>query len=148
MHWTQYISAVGIPVIAAIAAWIAFRQSQIARNKLKLDLFEKRMEVYGAVRKALTEISRQGKLTIEQQTQYLQETRSARWLFGSEVFSYLDTTLWHKIVDLELHNTMSKDSETPERSKHIQERAETMKWMIRQYKEFDALVENYLTLKH
>ena len=148
MHWTQYISAVGIPVIAVTAAWIAFRQSQTARDKLKFDLFEKRMEVYVAVRKALTQISQQGNLTLEQQVQYIQGTRSARWLFGPEVFNYLDTTLWHKIVDLELHNTMSKDSETPERSKHIQERAETMKWMIRQNKEFDALVENYLTLKH
>lgn len=148
VHWTQYISAIGIPIIAALAAWIAFRQFQIARNKLKLELFDKRMEVYSAAREALSNIARQGDLTTEQQIQYLQGTGSARWLFGHEVSNYLDTTLWHKIVDLELHNTMSKDSEDPERSKHILERAETMKWMIRQHKEFDALVESYLTLKH
>ena len=52
MHWTEYISPIGIPIIAAIAAWIAFRQFQIARNKLKLDLFDKRMEVYTAVRES------------------------------------------------------------------------------------------------
>lgn len=148
MHWTQYISAIGIPIIAAIAAWIAFRQFQIARNRLKLDLFDKRMEVYEAVREALGNISRQGNLTQEQQIEYLQGTRTARWLFGPEVYHYLDETLWHKIVDLELHNTMSKGSAGPERSRHIQERADTLKWMITQYKEFDALVANYLTLKH
>lgn len=148
VHWTQYISAIGIPLIAALAAWIAFRQFQIARNKLKLELFDKRMEIYSTVRETLSSIARQGRLTQEQEIQYLQGTRSARWLFGPEVSNYLDETLWHKIVDLELHNTMSKGSGDPERVKHIQERAETMKWMISQHKEFDAMVESYLTLKH
>ncbi len=132
-----------------LAALIAFRQFQIARNKLKLDLFDKRMEVYSAVREALGNIARQGNLTPEQEIQYSQGTRSARWLFGPEVSNYLDKSLWHKITDLELHNTMSKDSESPEqRVRHIQERAEIMKWMFKQFKEFDALVEDYLTLKH
>lgn len=87
MHWTQYIPLIGIPIIATIAAWIAFRQSQIARNKLKLDLFDRRMEVYTAVREALGSITMKGKLTQEQQILYLQGTRAAQWLFGPEVLS-------------------------------------------------------------
>lgn len=147
MHWTQYVTAIGIPIIAATAAWIAFRQFQIARNRLKLDLFDKRIEVYEAVREALSSISRQGNLTQEQQIQYLQGTRTARWLFGPEVFQYLDETLWHKIVELEYYNTMSRDSEGGARSQHIQAKTETFKWMISQYKEFDALVAEYLSLQ-
>lgn len=148
MHWAQYIPPVGIPMIAAIAAWIAFRQSQIARNKLKLDLFERRMEVYTAVREALGRIARQGNLAQDEQIQFLQGTRTAKWIFGPEVAKYLDETLWHKIANLELHNTMSKDSADPERLQHIQARAETMKWMMKQYEEFDALVSKYLSLRH
>lgn len=102
VHWTAYISPIVAPIIAGIATWIAFRQSQISRNKLKLDLFEKRMEVYNAVRKALGEVTRQGKLTQEQQFEYLQGTRTARWLFGHEVYTYLDEILWNRLVDLEL----------------------------------------------
>lgn len=52
-HWTAYVTAVVVPVIALIAAWIAFRQWQIARNKLKLDLYDKRMAVCEVVRKTL-----------------------------------------------------------------------------------------------
>lgn len=148
MHWTQYVSPIGIPIIAAIAAWIAFRQFQIARNKLKFDLFDKRMEVYNAVREALGNITRQGNLTQEQQLQYLQGTRTARWLFGKEVYTYLDETLWRKITDLELHNTLSKDSSDPERIKHVQARAEAFKWIVAQYKDFDALAAKYLALRH
>jgi len=76
VHWTTYISAIVLPIIAGIAAWIAFRQSQHARNKLKLDLFDKRMAVFGAVREALGDIARQGALTNEQQLFYLQGTRA------------------------------------------------------------------------
>ena len=148
VHWTEYISPIGIPIIAAIAAWIAFRQFQIARNKLKLDLFDKRMEVYTAVREALGNITRQGNLTQEQQLQYLQGIRTARWLFGKDVFTYLDETLWHKIVDLEMHNELSKDPSDPERIKHVRARTETFRWMSAQYREFDALVAKYLELRH
>jgi len=149
VHWTEYISAIVLPIIAGIAAWIAFRQSQIARNKLKLDLFDKRMAVYGAVREALGSIARQGGLTDEQQFFYLQGTRAARWLFGPEVFVYLDEVLWHKIIDLELNNTMLKDSRDPqERTKYAQARADLFEWMTEQFKLFDVMVEEYLVLRH
>lgn len=148
MYWTSYVTAIALPIIAAIAAWIAFRQSQIARNKLKLDLFDKRMAVYSVVREALGTAATHGNLTQEQQIHYLQGTRSARWLFGIEIFVYLDEVLWHKIVDFELHNTMSKGSSDPERTRHIYAKAETLKWLVAQYKVFDELVAEHLTLQH
>lgn len=147
-HWTAYITAVVIPIIALIAAWIAFRQSQIARNKLKLDLFEKRMAVYETVQKTLGTAASRGRLTPEEEVSYLAGIHSARWLFGPEVFKYLDETLWHKIVDLDLHNSMLKEPPGEERSKHVRERAETLKWLVAQLKEFDKLCINYLSLKH
>ena len=148
-HWTAYLTALALPVIAVIGAWIAFRQSQIARNKLKLDLFDKRMGVYQAVREGLSSAATHGKLTHEEEVKYLIGTRPAQWLFGPEVFTYLDETLWHKIVDLGLHNAMSEGrTNDNERVKHIHARAETMKWLVAQYKEFDKLCADYLTLKH
>jgi hypothetical protein len=149
VYWTSYVTAILVPVIAGIAAWIAFRQSQIARNRLKLDLFDKRMAVYQAVREALGTAATQGNLTLEQQIKYLQGTRTAQWLFGPKVSAYLDETLWHKIVDLELHNTMSKGPpESAERVQHIHAKADTLLWLVAQYKAFDALVAEHLTLRH
>lgn len=52
-HWTSYITALTIPVIAIVAAIIAYRQWRTAQSKLKLDLFEKRMVVYQAARDML-----------------------------------------------------------------------------------------------
>lgn len=147
-HWTAYVSAVVIPIIALIGAWIAFRQSQIARNKLKLDLFEKRLAVYQVVREALGGVAAKGRLTQEQEFQYLVGIRSARWLFGSEVFDYLDKTLWHEIVEIGLHQTMMDSPQSEERNKHIVAHREAMQWFLDQYKVLDGLCDKYLSLSH
>lgn len=148
LHWTSYVTAIAIPIIALVAAWIAFRQSQLARRKLKLDLFDKRMEVYEAVRTALGTAARSGKLTNEQEIEYLLGVRSAKWLFGPDVYEYLDKTLWHKIVDLGLHNSMMEGPRDNESTKHIHARADTIKWLVAQYQEFDKLCAKYLRLEH
>ena len=131
-----------------IAAWVAYQQAQIARSKLKLDLFDKRMAVYEAVRTALGAAASRGKLTQEEEIAYMVGTRPAQWLFGPEVFKYLDETLWRKIVDLGLHNSMSEGSHSDERTKHIYAKAETMQWLVAQYKEFDRICADYLSLRH
>jgi hypothetical protein len=147
-HWTAYVTAVVVPVIALIGAWIAFRQSQIARNKLKLDLYDRRFEIYEAVQKTLGTITAQGKLGLGDEVMYLSGIQSAKWLFSPEVAAYLETTLWHKIVDFGLHNTMSEGPPSDERNKHVRARAETMKWLMAQHKELDRLCGPYLELKH
>ena len=147
-HWTAYVTALVVPIVALTAAWIAFRQWQIARNKLKLDLYDKRMAVYEVVRKALSVATSHGKLSHDDEIEYLTGIRTAKWLFGPKVATYLEETLWHKIVDFGLHNTMSSSSSGDERTKHVHARAETMKWLMAQYKEIDNLCAPYLQLKH
>lgn len=148
-HWTAYVTALVLPTIALIAAWIAFRQSQIARNKLKLDLFDRRMAVYQTVRDTLAIAVTNGKLAQEDEVKYLVGIRPAQWLFGSEVLKYLDGTLWDKIVDFGLHNAMLEGRpDDEERVKHIHARADNIKWLVAQYKELDKLCERYLSLKH
>jgi hypothetical protein len=50
--WIEYVKALGTPLAALVAAFIggfiAYRQMQTAKNKLKLDLFDKRVAVYKA----------------------------------------------------------------------------------------------------
>lgn len=147
-HWTAYVSAIALPTIALIAAWIAFRQSQIARNKLRLDLFDKRMEVYKVVRDTLGCVMRNGRLTSDEQIAYLSGTRTARWLFDSAVWEYVDQKLWGAIVDLELHNSMIDGSSNDERTKHIHARKDLMLFFGKQYKEFDKLCASSLRLRH
>jgi len=52
--------------VACIAARIAWRQAKTQEYKVKLDLFERRMKIYDAVREALMMIYRDGKISNEQ----------------------------------------------------------------------------------
>jgi hypothetical protein len=45
-HWTAYVSAFAVPAIAVLGVFIALLQARTARNKLKLDLFDRRFAVY------------------------------------------------------------------------------------------------------
>ena len=143
------MTAFFVPTVALIATVIAHQQSRTARNKLKFDLFDKRMAVYDCVREALGNAATHGNLSQEQQIVFLSSIQPAKWLFGPEVAMYLEKELWHKIVDLELHNTLSKDNPNEEeRVNHIHLRGEIMKWLMRQHEEFDKLCKPYLTLTH
>ena len=149
-HWTAYVTALTVPVLATLGAAIAYRQWRTAQNKLKLDLFDKRMLVYQAARDALRHITSHAELGPEQQIKYLSGIQTAKWLFGSEVDTYLSKTLWHKIIDLELHRTMVYDAPTdnPERGKHVQLKAETLKWLMDQYSVLDIKFSKYMALGH
>jgi len=148
IHWTAYSTAIAGPFIAVIAAWIAFRQWQLARNKLKLDLFDRRMAVYEAVRTMLGKATRAGKLTLEEEVEFLSGVQTAKWLFGPEVQTYLEKELWNKIVDFGYQNTMMASASGNQRAEHIKARTEIFKWIMSQYEQLDKLCKPYLTLRH
>ena len=50
LHWTAYLSALSVPMIALFGAIIAWRQTRTARERLKLDLFDRRFAQYDAAR--------------------------------------------------------------------------------------------------
>ena len=150
VHWTAYVTALTIPILAGIGAFIAYRQWRTAQNKLKLDLFEKRVLVYEAVRDTLGHIAAHGSISQDQQIKYLSGIQTAKWLFDKKVHDYLNETLWHKIVDLELHHKLSsaENRGDPERSKHIHLQAETLKWLVAQYSVLDSKCEKFMAIGH
>jgi len=150
VHWTAYVTAFTVPMLAAIGALIAYRQWRTAQNKLKLDLFDKRMLVYQAARDALGHITSHAELGHEQQIKYLSGIQTAKWLFGPEVNAYLSETLWGKMIDLELHRSMvyGVSTDHPERNQHVQLKAETLNWLIAQHSALDNMCSKYMVLGH
>lgn len=63
---------------------------------------------------------------------------------------YLHVTLWHKIIDLELHSKLSDSSngDSEKRSKHIHLQAETLQWLVSQYSVLERMCAKYMTLGH
>jgi hypothetical protein len=59
-HWVEIVSRPSTPIVATVAATIAgligYRQWRTAQNKLKLDLFERRLAVHTAAMRFLSHI--------------------------------------------------------------------------------------------
>ncbi|MGJ7573261.1 hypothetical protein ACSFBX_22240 [Variovorax sp. RB2P76] len=49
-HWTAILAALLTPTVAIIAVYVALINARTARNKLKLDLFDKRIKVFSTIR--------------------------------------------------------------------------------------------------
>lgn len=86
-----------VPILGPIAtlavgcavAFIAWQQWQLARNKLRLDLFDRRYKVYDATRKFLAIFARDYTFTDSQLGEFAADTSEAEFLFGSDVVDYL-----------------------------------------------------------
>ena len=96
--WISILQALSVPVIAALAAIIGFRQWRTAHQKLGVDLFEKRWETYVGIRKVISKVARHGTATDEDFWDYVRATDRADFLFGDDVTALLkeinDSMAW------------------------------------------------------
>jgi hypothetical protein len=77
-------------IIAAIVAVIAFLQWVTAREKIVLDLFEKRFAVYEELRSAISYQIRHARTDDEHYLKFARAVSRSKLLFGPEVFSVLE----------------------------------------------------------
>jgi len=89
-HWTAYLTALMTPVVACIAAWIAYRNYTTSRNKLKLDLFDRRYALYQELNEIRTVAFEVSEFTYEHIHRLTALRIKARWVFGQTVMNYLD----------------------------------------------------------
>jgi hypothetical protein len=87
-------------LVATIVAWIAYQQFRLAREKFKLDLFEKRFAVYSAARKLVSIIVQKAHIENKDLFDSLRDTHDSTFLFDQEIVDYLEV-LYHKAVDLD-----------------------------------------------
>lgn len=148
-HWTQYLSALLTPVVAGFGIYIAWRQAQTARRKLKLELFAKRFAVYEAARALVFQVFIKGGVSSEAMGAYMLGTSEARWLLDESVNTYLRKSLLRKAVDLQ---DLSADLEGlpvgAERSQKVRARDEIKDWFKQQDDVLIAFFSPYLRLEH
>lgn len=84
----EVLKAGGVVVIGLLGAFIAYKQYQLGREKLKLDLYEKRYTVYAAVRNVLVRIVREGAFNASKDDPVREfdiATRDAEFLFENDL---------------------------------------------------------------
>jgi len=153
VQWTSYMSALSVPLFAACAALIAYRQWKTARDKLKLDLFDRRMALYQA---ASAELVRawggwEDMDTGDAVADNL-KLAEAKWLTSSEVASYLQQPFRKRLeeladfaVILEGHDIDSPDYDSVGHDARLAERTAIYERIV---EKLDELFYPFLTLNH
>jgi hypothetical protein len=148
-HWTAYVSALMVPLVAVLGVAIAYRQWRTAQNKLKLDLFEKRFAVYDAARRLLATVMTSGRVSDEEMFKFFAGTREAKWLLDAGVAHYLDKELRRQMLQLQTLNAELEGLPVgPDRSANVKAQTEIKTWMLEQYEVLDGKFSPFLTLAH
>jgi hypothetical protein len=110
--WLTVLAALLTPTIAGFGIYIAWRQARTARNKLRLDLFDRRYVIYRAVVETIAKVNRQGYLLAPDLEEFLLATRGARWLFDDDIGKYIDEKIWVNIRKLMAELADQQENET------------------------------------
>jgi hypothetical protein len=102
--WEKFVStsaAFLTPLIALIAAWIAYQQHSTQRRQLKLSLFDRRWKVFDAARRLIGAAIIKANVAQEELRTFLIETSGAEFLFGSEILAF-NKSIYDNAVELEM----------------------------------------------
>lgn len=129
--------------VAVTQAAIAERNWRTANDRIVLDLFERRLEIFDGIRSIVGEVMRSGTAPDEVLNRYWQAIDRVPYFFGAEVQDFVET-MRRNMIQLNLANTMMEDMLAPDRSKWVQKRHDEFSKVIEFYRASPALFGPYL----
>jgi hypothetical protein len=83
--WAQYLQALSVPTVAVFGLYIGYRQWLTAHEKVKLDLFDRRLEAYRRLKDAVAPVNASGKVRNEDADAFAHAMHDMRFLFDEEM---------------------------------------------------------------
>ena len=140
------INGLGLLGVGLFGVFIAYRQMVTARTKLQLDLYDKRLPVFDAVRVFLAEIATKGTMTDDAFIAYSKGIGNARFLFDEEIGTYL-TELRKAGIEIQMyHDQMQGQPVGPARANFVQLKANRLIWLVGQMDTLEERFSPYLQL--
>ncbi|WP_143044687.1 hypothetical protein [Delftia lacustris] len=168
--WLEFIKAVA-PLLAAllaagVGAWVAHKfgriqesiarqqaetakaSSSTARNKLKLDLFDRRMAIYKAAADAISIAGRQGDFSTENEYTFESGVQGARWLFGNDVVAYIEDELRPLFGRIRYAASVLEDQESEQgKQKAAVQKSKIIIELMNHRSKVDSVFAEYLRLE-
>lgn len=121
-------------IIAVIGAYIAYQQQKINKHKLRLDLYDRRLNIYRSIMNFISTVTQDGEVNIEDIIKYKVLTSDAEFLFDKEVKEMIN----------EIYNNALKF-----RKKNIKNMDDTdlLAWFTEQYDTVNEIFQKYLSFK-
>jgi hypothetical protein len=153
MTWQTVVtvsSGLLTPVIAIIATYIAWQQWKGNELKLKLERYEKRLNIYQEVVMMLSRIMRDADAKLEDLMTFRANTAEADFLFGPEIPQYIQE-IFTRALKLRTANTQYRDAhqEKPPGYDHVkvvEESHKQLTWLTTQFEPAKAKFAKYLNV--
>ncbi len=85
----DYYLTIIATLIATIVAWTGYQQHLLTKERLKLDLFEKRFAVYKGVQRFLSVILSNATYSLDEFFEFRRDTQDGTFLFGKDIPKYI-----------------------------------------------------------
>ncbi|MEW6143605.1 MAG: hypothetical protein AB1598_01160 [Thermodesulfobacteriota bacterium] len=141
------LSAVLVPIIAILTAYIAYQQYRTNKNRLRFELYDKRFEIYLSIKTFISYIVSKADVDIDRAFQFLRETREAEFLFDKEILEYTDE-MYKKA--LKIHAIVASYESLPtgdRRTELVNEQLSLVTWFSSQVEIASKKFSKYLSLK-
>jgi len=148
--WAQYVWVLAPTVVAVvvglIAARIAYKQWRTAADRLRLDLYEKRLAVYDAIRSLLSTVTLQGQVTVEDLGKFHTGVRGAEFLFYGEAKAFVTTVGARAARAMAKRALLQRQPNHPRADQLIDEEEDLLEFLRSQSEHLDRIFAPYLDL--
>jgi len=148
MECVEILSALLTPVIAIIAVYIAYRQYQIEKSKLNLELYDRRLHIYEEVKKIISIIVQKASAEPEEMFNFRSAVSEADFLFDSDITDYIQE-IWDRGFNLIQNNQLYSRSPSPQDYDHeavTDAIHQECMWFADQFEPVKSKFKKYLTL--
>jgi hypothetical protein len=135
-------------VVACAVAYVALQQWQVARHRLRVDLFDRRYKVYDATRKFLSIILREARFEDAQLFEFYAGTSDAEFLFDSALVAYLEQVRKRAVHMRTAQRVYEHMPVGDERSRHVQAEHDDLLWLTDQLTAMTHVFSPYLRFSH
>jgi len=144
----QLFSALLTPLITIITASILVLQYRLAKQRWRLDLYDKRYNVYSATMEYLSNIVAKKQLTYEEfkdlTTKFLRNSKDKEFLFGEDVQQFLHLLYERGSVLGIILNALNYDEKN---ENNVNEKKKLVSWFSEQFEVSSVLFRNYLIVE-
>jgi len=144
--YIDFFKAFLTPLIGAIVSYIAWQQWRTNQEKLKLELYDRRLRTYEEIRKILGRIIREGKVTERKLLEFRQSVFEADFLFDEEIINYIDE-IYKKGLELHYKKEDFECSYSDAKSELAEEARTLFKWFTEQPVQAKKIFKRYLNIR-
>jgi hypothetical protein len=146
-YWMLVLQALAVPAIGLLAAVIGYFQWKTAQQKVLLDLFDRRMATYTALREIVAMVmASSSAATPDKSFKFLEALDRAEFLFGEKVIDHLQK-IRQAIYDIHDMAAERKDLQPgPELIANVAKERAAREVVGSFYTTFQALVRPYIRM--